>query len=95
MTHDNTLFAVGEVINPDAYGIHLRIEELLPNNRIRASICKAEYLSRNVAVHPFQLGEELFFRPGHPDNLWVIENNNNWFLLYVRADGTKRFEHYR
>lgn len=96
--HDNALFTVGELINPEHYGIRLRIEELLPGNRIRTVVFKAMSIYGKHLVYPFVEGEQLTFRPGAHDNSWQIENpehSSNWFFLDIHLDGAKYFEHYR
>lgn len=91
------MFEVGEVINPEDWGLRIQITSLEP---LEAVIVKSETTSqhsRKWADKYFPVGRVLRFEQSGSNTSWIIVSDDKdmpWFILGI-YEGRKRFEHYR
>lgn len=94
-------FTVGEIIvsKDGEVVIHiLGVNEA--DNSLDAQVTSvSEFWSRNQERNKskgFFVQQRLRFVPGAPDEKWILSDQMlPWFVLSVRPDGTKVFDHYR
>lgn len=89
------MFEVGEVINPEDWGLRVQITSLDP---LKAVIVKNDAPTSYVGKF-FPVGKTLRFVQARPDDdcCWRIDTDDKdmpWYLLGI-YEGRKRFEHYR
>ena len=88
-------FEVGEIINPDDWGLRLQITSLEPlEGVIVKNTAPASYVGKF-----FPIGKTFRFVRSNPDEdtCWRIDSDEKdlpWFLIGI-YEGRKRFEHYR
>lgn len=93
-----SMFEVGEIINPEDWGLRLQITSLEPLEAVIVKSVPASAYVRTWAEKFFPVGTTLRFtrcNPGHDS--WRIESDERdmpWFILGI-YEGRKRFEHYR
>lgn len=91
------MFEVGEIINPEDWGLRIQITSVKP---LEAVVIKSEpvYESQRAwADKYFPVGRVLRFEQGGSDTSWIIVSSDKempWFVLGI-YEGRKRFEHYR
>lgn len=89
------MFEVGEIINPETYGLRIQITSLKP---LEAVIIKSEPTYKSEwAEKYFPVGRVLRFEQSGSDTSWIIVSSDKempWFVLGI-YEGRKRFEHYR
>lgn len=87
-----TEFVIGEIINPEDWGLRLQITSLDP---LEGVIVKNEKPTSRVGKF-FPVGKTLRFVHAVSSS-WRIDTDDKdmpWFVLGI-YDGRKRFEHYR
>lgn len=89
------MFEVGEIINPEDWGLRIQIISLEP---IEAVIVKSvtQYPSKWAEKY-FPVGRVLRFQRVRDQDSWTIVSDDKdmpWFVLGI-YEGRKRFEHYR
>lgn len=85
-------FEVGEVINPEDWGLRVQITCVDP---LEAVVVKNAEPASYVGKF-FPVGRTLRFVRVHDEALWRIDTDDTmpWYLIGVH-EGRKRFEHYR
>jgi len=87
------MFEIGEIINPDDWGLRVQITALDP---IEAVVVK----NTNPASHVgkfFPIGKQLRFVQCSGTTSWRLDMDDKdmpWYVLGI-YEGRKRFEHYR
>lgn len=94
-----TPFTVGEVINPEDWGLRIQITSLDPLEAVIIKSIPASAYVLRWAEKFFPVGKALRFVLTSPDATasWRIDTDDKempWFMLHI-YEGRKRFEHYR
>jgi len=86
------MFEVGEVVNPEDWGLRVRITSIDP---LEAVVVKNAEPGSYVGRF-FPVGRMLRFVRVHDADCWRIDTDDTmpWYLLHS-LEGRKRFEHYR
>lgn len=94
------MFEVGEVINPEDWGLRIQITSIEPLEAVIIKSVPASEYARRWAEKFFPVGRVLRFVRARPEDdctSWRIDTEDKdmpWFLLGI-YEGRKRFEHYR
>lgn len=94
------MFKVGEIINPEDWGLRLQITSLEPLEAVIIKNATTYESGRKYAERFFPIGRVLRFErcnPGSEYYSWRIVSDDKdmpWFILGI-YEGRKRFEHYR
>ena len=92
----NQPFEIGEIINPEDWGLRIRITCVEPLEAVVIKSEPASEYARTWAEKYFPVGKVIRFIAG-TDNAWRIDTNDHsmpWFILGI-YDGRKSFTHYR
>lgn len=94
----SVMFEVGEIVNPEDWGLRIQITSLEPLEAVVVKSVPASAYVRPWAERFFPVGKVLrFVRTRPEDASWRIDTDDKdmpWYVLGI-YEGRKRFEHYR